>query len=123
MPFAPKNKVLVDLLEKHAGCKRSSCRTYVSQIMRIHKDLHPGSPPPTNFRWLDTKQVVNYIKKLTPLVRLKNIATAALSGLRTLKVSKQREAILKLLMQADAAYRQFLKHRPARRPFKDAVAR
>ena len=122
MPITPRNKILVDLLQKHSGCKRSSCRTYVSQIMRIYKDLHPGSPPPTDFRWLDSKEVVKYIADQTPLVRLKNIATSALSGLRTLKVTKHREAILKLLMQADTAYRQFLTHRPARRPFKDAVA-
>ena len=120
--FQTKHKVLVDLVQDAVGCKRNSCRTYVSQVMRIFKDLHPGDPPPTDFRWLDKKSVVKYIEELTPLVRLKNVATAALAGLRTLPVSKYREAILKLLMRADEAYRGYLKHKPARRPFTDAVA-
>ena len=65
--FQTKHKVLVDLVQDAVGCKRNSCRTYVSQVMRIFKDLHPGEPPPTDFRWLDKKSVVKWPQPISQI--------------------------------------------------------
>ena len=109
MVIEAKNTALVDKLQKTIGCKRNSCRTYASQIVKLWKDLgrDPDSIPP-DFKWIDNKAVVRFVKKIENLVRRKNATTAAISGLRTLEKSKYKQKFQEILKAADDSYKRFL---------------
>ena len=54
--FKPINQNLTDLLQQKSTCKRASCRTYASSLVKIWREMTnlDRSQMPTNFKWVDT---------------------------------------------------------------------
>ena len=119
--FKPINSNLTDLLQQKSTCKRASCRTYASSLVKIWRELTDldRSQMPSNFKWVDTAKMAPYLARQTPLTRRKNLATAVLAAMKTLSQPEYRTAVLKVLKDADIACAQFLTTRP--RMFKNAV--
>ena len=119
--FKPINSNLTDLLQQKSTCKRASCRTYASSLVKIWRELTDldRSQMPSNFKWVDTAKMAPYLSRQTPLTRRKNLATAVLAAMKTLSQPEYRTVVLKVLKDADVAYTQFLTTRP--RMFKNAV--
>ena len=119
--FKPVNKNLTDLLQQKSTCKRASCRTYASSLVKIWRESTEldRSQMPADFKWVDTAKMAPYLKRQTPLTRRKNLATAVLAAMKTLTKPVHRTAVLKVLKDADIAYTQFLTTRP--RMFTNAV--
>ena len=119
--YKPVNTQLTDLLQQKSTCKRNSCRTYASSLVKIWREQTnlDRSQMPTDFSWVDTDKMAPYLKRQKPLTRRKNLATAVLSAMKTLDSPKYRGAVLKVLKDADILYTQFLTSRP--RMYKNAV--
>ena len=119
--FKAINSNLTDLLQQKSTCKRASCRTYASSLVKIWREMTDldRSQMPSNFKWVDTNKMAPYLSRQKPLTRRKNLATAVLAAMKTLSQPEFRVAVLKVLKDADVAYTQFLTTRP--RMFTNAV--
>ena len=93
-----KNVALVDFLEKHKGCKRSSCRTYASTLMRIHRDFSKKKFN-KDLKWLSQEAAVilTGIKKLSNVNIQRNLIGTGLVGLNILGDKKNSEVWNKYL--------------------------
>ena len=77
-----KNIALVNLLEKKKKCKRSSCRTYASVLMRIHREFSKKKFN-INLKWLsdDASSILGKIKKLASVNIQRNLIGTGLVAL------------------------------------------
>ena len=80
-----KNIALVDFLEKNKGCRRSSCRTYASTLMRIHRDFSKKKFN-KDLKWLsqEAPNILKEIKKLSNVNIQRNLIGTGLVGLSIL---------------------------------------
>ena len=101
-----KNVALVDFLQKKKGCRRSSCRTYASTLMRIHRDFSKKKFN-KDLKWLSQEAAVilTGIKKLSNVNIQRNLIGTGLVGLNILGDKKNSEVwnkYLKILNQKKA---------------------
>ena len=87
-----KNVALVNLLETKKKCKRSSCRTYASVIMRIHREFSKKKFN-INLKWLsdDANIILGKIKKLTNVNIQRNLIGTGLVALGILADKKNQD--------------------------------
>ena len=87
-----KNVALVDFLEKKKGCKRSSCRTYASVLMRIHREFSKKKFN-KDLKWLseEAPSILSKIKKLGSVNIQRNLVGTGLVALGILADQKNRE--------------------------------
>ena len=93
-----KNVALVNLLEKKKKCKRSSCRTYASVLMRIHREFSTKKFN-LNLKWLsdDASSILGKIKKLSNVNIQRNLVGTGLVALGILADKKNQDIWIKYL--------------------------
>ena len=82
MPINAKNKTLVDKIETKRGCRRSSCRVYASNLVRINREFSDKKMNP-DLKWLseDAEKILTKIKGLESINVARNLMSAAIIGL------------------------------------------
>lgn len=82
MPINAKNKTLVDKIETKRGCRRSSCRVYASNLVRINREFSDKKMNP-DLKWLseDAEKILTKIKTLESINVARNLMSAAIIGL------------------------------------------
>ena len=82
MPINAKNKTLVDAIEQKRGCRRSSCRVYASNLVRINREFSAKKMDP-NLKWLseDADKILTKIKSLASVNVARNLMSSAIIGL------------------------------------------
>jgi hypothetical protein len=105
-----KNIALVNILEKHKKCKRSSCRTYASVLMRIHREFSKKKFN-TNMKWLseDASVILNKIKKLQNVNIQRNLVGTGLVGLSVVADKKNQDIWNKYLKELNAKKAEMMK--------------
>ena len=93
-----KNVALVNLLEKKKKCRRSSCRTYASVLMRIHREFSTKKFN-LNLKWLsdDASSILGKIKKLSNVNIQRNLVGTGLVALGILADKKNQDIWIKYL--------------------------
>ena len=79
----------MDFLEKNKGCKRSSCRTYASVLMRIHREFS-NKKFNKDLKWLSEEagSILVKIKKLSNVNIQRNLVGTGLVALGILADKK-----------------------------------
>ena len=105
-----KNVALVDLLEKHKKCKRSSCRTYASVLMRIHRD-YSTKKFNKNLKWLshEAPSILSHIKKLKNVNIQRNLIGTGLVGLGIQADSRNQQIWIKYLKELNLKKAELMK--------------
>ena len=88
----PKNKALLDLIQKKRKCARSSCRVYASNINRLHREFLPKTTFNVDLKWIynnSTKLLVK-LKKIDNLNTQRNMLAASIVALDLLNAEKKR---------------------------------
>ena len=105
-----KNVALVDLLEKKKKCKRSSCRTYASVLMRIHREFSKKKFN-INLKWLsdDAGSILGKIKKLQNVNIQRNLVGTGLVALGILEDKKNQDIWNKYLKELNQQKAELMK--------------
>ena len=105
-----KNVALVDLLEKKKKCKRSSCRTYASVLMRIHREFSKKKFN-INLKWLsdDAGSILSKIKKLQNVNIQRNLVGTGLVALGILEDKKNQDIWNKYLKELNQQKAELMK--------------
>jgi hypothetical protein len=105
-----KNIALVNFLEKKKKCKRSSCRTYASVIMRIHREFS-SKKFNINLKWLsdDANSILGKIKKLTNVNIQRNLIGTGLVALGILVDQKNQDIWNRYLKELNLKKNEMLK--------------
>ena len=104
--LAPKNKELIEVLQKALKIKRPSARSYASLIRRLHTDLKQEGPLELGF--LDKDATVKHVAAIANVGRRKNQAVAALAGARAADHPKKRQNEYRTIMlSADSDYKKW----------------
>ena len=105
-----KNVALVNLLEKKRKCKRSSCRTYASVLMRIHREFSKKKFN-INLKWLsdDANSILGKIKKLASVNIQRNLIGTGLVALGILADKKNQDIWIKYLKELNLKKAEMLK--------------
>ena len=105
-----KNVALVNLLEKKKKCKRSSCRTYASVLMRIHREFSTKKFN-INLKWLsdDAKSILGKIKKLSNVNIQRNLIGTGLVALGILADKKNQDIWIKYLKELNQQKAELMK--------------
>ena len=105
-----KNVPLVDLLEKKKKCKRSSCRTYASVLMRIHREFSKKKFN-INLKWLsdDAGSILGKIKKLQNVNIQRNLVGTGLVALGILEDKKNQDIWNKYLKELNQQKAELMK--------------
>ena len=92
MPINAKNKTLVDKIETKRGCRRSSCRVYASNLVRINREFSQKQMSP-DLKWLseDADKILSKIKALKSINVARNLISAAIIGLDINNDSKNKQ--------------------------------
>ena len=103
-----KNVALVDMLQARRKCKRSSCRTYASTLMRIHREFSKRNFN-LNLKWLseDADKILKGIKKLASVNVKRNLLGAGLVGLSVTKDEKNSKLWIEYLKKLNEQKIQF----------------
>ena len=99
MPINAKNTTLVNMIEKKRKCRRSSCRVYASNLVRINREFS-DKPMNSDLKWLqqDADKILDKIKRLSSVNVARNLMSAAIIGLNILGDSQAKakyNAVLK----------------------------
>ena len=105
-----KNVALVNLLEKKKKCKRSSCRTYASVLMRIHREFSTKKFN-INLKWLsdDAESILGKIKKLSNVNIQRNLIGTGLVALGILADKKNQDIWIKYLKELNQQKAELMK--------------
>ena len=105
-----KNVALVNLLEKKKKCKRSSCRTYASVLMRIHREFSTKKFN-INLKWLseDASSILGKIKKLSSVNIQRNLIGTGLVVLGILEDKKNQDIWIKYLKELNLKKAELMK--------------
>jgi len=105
-----KNIALVDMLEKNKKCKRSSCRTYASVLMRIHRE-YSKKKFNINMKWLseEASGILSKIKKLQNVNIQRNLIGTGLVALGILADKKNQDIWNKYLKELNVQKAELMK--------------
>ena len=105
-----KNVALVNLLETKKKCKRSSCRTYASVLMRIHREFSTKKFN-INLKWLseDASSILGKIKKLSSVNIQRNLIGTGLVVLGILADKKNQDIWIKYLKELNLKKAELMK--------------
>ena len=100
----------MDFLEKNKGCKRSSCRTYASVLMRIHREFS-NKKFNKDLKWLSEEagSILVKIKKLSNVNIQRNLVGTGLVALGILADKKNAEIWNKYLKQLNLKKAELMK--------------